>query len=51
MAAEQQTVAADEGITDCPTLDEVLAAETFYERPMFRTAQEFDDAVAKGEAV
>ncbi len=29
MAAQQQTVAAEEGISDCPTLDEVLAADAF----------------------
>lgn len=49
ISAEQATEAAEEGITDCPTLDEVLAAEAFYERPMFRTAEEYDDALSRGE--
>lgn len=47
--AEQNTEAAEEGISDVPTLDELLAAETFYERPMFRTPQEFEDALSRGE--
>jgi len=49
MIAEQETEAAEEGITDCPTLDEVLAAESYYERPMFRTGQEYEDALSRGE--
>jgi len=49
MSAAQKTQAAEEGITDCPTLDEVLAAESFYERPMFRTPEEYDAAISRGE--
>ena len=49
MAAKQQTLAAEEGITDCPTLDEILAAEAFYERPMFRTPEEYDAALSRGQ--
>jgi hypothetical protein len=47
--AEQETQAADEGVEDCPTLDEVLAAEAFYGRAMFETGEEFDDALRRGE--
>jgi hypothetical protein len=47
--AEQEEQAANEGIEDCPTLDEVLAAEAFYGQPMFKTGEEFDDALRRGE--
>lgn len=49
MTAEQKTNAAEEGITDCPTLDEVLAAEVFYERAAYETADEYMDALERGE--
>ncbi len=45
LAAHQDAEIAEEGITDCPTLDELLAAESFYGTPMFETHQEFDDAL------
>jgi len=49
MSAAQKTEAAEEGISDCPTLEEVLVAESFYERPMFRTPEEYDAAISRGE--
>jgi hypothetical protein len=49
MTAEQEEQAANEGVEDCPTLDEVLAAEAFYERPMFETGEEYEDALRRGE--
>ena len=49
MSAAQKTEAAEEGISDCPTLEEVLVAEAFYERPMFRTPEEYDAAISRGE--
>ncbi len=49
LTAEQEEQAADEGVEDCPTLDEVLAAETFYGRPMFKTGEEYEDALRRGE--
>lgn len=49
MSAAQKTEAAEEGISDCPTLEEVLVAESFYERPMFRTPEEYDRAISRGE--
>lgn len=49
MQAEQATKSAEEGISDCPTLDELLAAETFYERAMFETTEEYMDALERGE--
>lgn len=50
LGAEQDEQAADEGVEDCPTIDEVLAAEAFYERPTFETSQEYDDALRASEA-
>jgi len=47
--ARQDAQIADEGVTDCPTVDELLAAESFYGGPMFETHEEFDDAVRRGE--
>lgn len=47
--AHQRTETAEEGVTDCPTLDEVLAAESFYEQPMYKTGQEYEDALSRGE--
>jgi hypothetical protein len=47
--AEQETAAANEEVTDCPTLDELLAAETFYERAMYETCEEYDAALRRGE--
>lgn len=47
--AEQKTSAAEEGISDCPTLDELLAAEAFYERAAYDTADEYMDALERGE--
>jgi hypothetical protein len=47
--AEQETSAAEEGITDCPTLDEILVAESYYERPMFETGAEYMAALERGE--
>jgi hypothetical protein len=49
LAARQNREIADEGITDCPTLDELLAAESFYGTPMFETHEEFDAALRRGE--
>ena len=47
--AEQETEAAEEGVEDCPTIDELLAAEAFYERARFRSAKEYDDSLNGGE--
>lgn len=41
--------AAEEGIIDCPTIEEVLAAEAFYERPMFETGEEYMEALGRGD--
>lgn len=49
VAAQQETEAAEEGISECPTLEEFLVAETFYERPRFETGGEYDQALARGE--
>jgi hypothetical protein len=49
LEAEQDAEIAEEGITDLPTVDELLAAETFYGGPMFETAKEYDDAVGRGD--
>lgn len=49
MAANQDREIADEGVQDCPTLDQFLAAETFYGTPMFDTWREYDDAVKRGD--
>jgi hypothetical protein len=47
--AQQRTETAEEGVTDCPTLDQVLAAEAFYERPRFETSKEYEEALDRGE--
>lgn len=49
MSARIDTETAEEGVSDCPTLDEILTAEAFYERPMFETGEEFGRALARGE--
>jgi hypothetical protein len=49
LIAEQAAEIAEEGITDCPALDEFLAAESFYGVPMFETGQEYEDALCRGE--
>lgn len=49
LGAQQDAEIAEEGITDCPTVDELLAAEHFYGVPMFETAKEYDDAVGRGD--
>jgi hypothetical protein len=49
LASEEASEIAEEGVSDVPTLDEVLAAEAYYERPMFETWEEYDEAVGRGE--
>jgi hypothetical protein len=49
LASEIDTDIAEEGVSDIPTLDELLAAEAYYERPMFETWEEYDEAVRRGE--
>lgn len=49
MEADQAEKAAAEGIADCPTVDEFLAAEAFYERPMFESGEEYVEALERGE--
>jgi hypothetical protein len=50
-AAEEKRGIADEGVSDCPTLDELWAAEAFYGKAMFETAREHEEAPTRGEEV
>ena len=40
--AEQETEAAAEGVGDCPTVDELLAAEVLYEHPIYENPGDRD---------
>lgn len=49
LEADQDERIAAEGISDCPTLDELLAAEAYYVTPRFGTGEEYEEARNRGE--
>ncbi len=49
LEAEEAERIAAEGISDCPTLDELLTAEAYYVTPRYETGEESEEALDRGE--